>query len=144
MNIPKFLLLGVPLIFTAWACAGVSPIVRTNPENCDHQEPETFSVEVIIDKNDDKKKPSVKPKAIVACSQDTIDFKRGVGSAHEEFSIEFEKANSYFKNLKSRNGRVGGKVMADPGSGKKPVFLKYWVKVEGREDLDPRIIITPR
>ena len=140
----KSLLPGVLLMFAGWAGA-----TTAGSERCDHQEPKTFLVEVILDKKNPKAMPAVKPNTIVVCSQDTIEFERQAGSARQEFYIEFEEKNPYLDNLKSDSrGVAKGKVKIDPATDPKnptkgPVFLKYWVKAPGRKDLDPRIIITP-
>lgn len=144
----KFFLLGVSLMFTAWACCANTTGVNESAR-CDHKKPKTFQVKIIAgkkkDKESDKDKGTLKvrPETIVACYQDDIDFAWDDPEMKGDFEILFQRNNPFEDNLKSREGRANGKVKINPTREKGPIFSKYDVKAPGFELLDPRIIITP-
>ncbi len=144
MNIlMKFTVLGMSLMLSVWACAnndGKDPSAR-----CDHADPKTFNVKVIVGK-DQSKKPRVDKETIVACFDDDIVFdgeREENGEGEVNFEILFKNDSPFEKNLNSSKGRANGKVKANPTRGKQVVY-KYGVKVPGYPELDPRIVIAPR
>ena len=138
----KFTVLGVSLMLSVWACAnnnGNDPSAR-----CDHKEPKTFNVKVIVGK-DQSKKPRVDKKTVVACFDDDIVFdgEREEGGEEEvNFEILFKNDSPFEKNLSSSRGKANGKVKANPRG--KQVVYEYGVKVPGYPELDPKIVIAPR